>query len=80
MMYRDSVDAFVQLVSAGRASGITAKLGYLTNGIRYCSVRVEFDSGSEYYIEAYEQEAEDLYKEATRRSTELKVGLCLPNP
>jgi hypothetical protein len=74
-MYRNSVDAFVQLVSGGQVSEISVAIGYLTNGIRYCSVQVGFGDGSEYYIEAYEQEAEDLYKEATRRSTELRVAV-----
>lgn len=68
MMYRDSVDALVQLWAGGKASEISAKHGYMTNGIRYCSVQVKFGDGSEYRIEAYGQEAEDLYNEAARHS------------
>jgi hypothetical protein len=33
------------------------------NGIEYCSVEVTCDNGSQYGIQAYEDEAIDLYKE-----------------
>lgn len=82
-MYRNSVDAFVQLTSARQGSSIatattviteiSAKIGYLKNGIRHCSVQVAFASGDEYRIEALGEEAEALYREATEQSVALKV-------
>jgi hypothetical protein len=35
---------------------------YMRYGIEYCSVEVTSDNGSQYGIEAYEDEAIDLYK------------------
>jgi hypothetical protein len=82
-MYRNSVDAFVQLTSARQGSSIatattviteiSAKIGYLKNGIRHCSVQVAFDSGDEYRIEALGEEAEALYREAKEQSVALNV-------
>jgi hypothetical protein len=82
-MYRDSVDAFVQLTSARQGSSIatattviteiSAKIGYLKNGIRHCSVQVAFASGDEYCIEALGEEAEALYREAKEQSVALNV-------
>jgi hypothetical protein len=82
-MYRDSVDAFVQLTSARQGSSIatattviteiSAKIGYLKNGIRHCSVQVAFASGDEYRIEALGEEAEALYREAKEQSVALNV-------
>jgi hypothetical protein len=82
-MYRDSVDAFVQLTSARQGSSIatattviteiSAKIGYLKNGIRHCSVQVAFASGDEYHIEALGEEAEALYREAKEQSVALNV-------
>ena len=82
-MYRNSVDAFVQLMSARQRSsiatattvitGISAKIGYLKNGIRHCSVQVAFASGDEYRIEALGEEAEALYREAKEQSVALNV-------
>lgn len=82
-MYRNSVDAFVQLTSARQGSSIatattviteiSAKIGYLKNGIRHCSVQVAFASGDEYRIEALGEEAEELYREAKEQSVALNV-------
>jgi hypothetical protein len=82
-MYRNSVDAFVQLTSARQGSSIvtataviteiSAKIGYLKNGIRHCSVQVAFASGDEYRIEALGEEAEALYREAKEQSVALNV-------
>lgn len=82
-MYRNSVDAFVQLTSARQGSSIvtattviteiSAKIGYLKNGIRHCSVQVAFASGDEYRIEALGEEAEALYREAKEHSVALNV-------
>jgi hypothetical protein len=82
-MYRNSVDAFVQLTSARQGSSIatattviteiSTKIGYLKNGIRHCSVQVAFASGDEYRIEALGEEAEALYREAKEQSVALNV-------
>lgn len=82
-MYRNSVDALVQLTSARQRSSvatattviteISAKIGYLKNGIRHCSVQVAFASGDEYRIEALGEEAEALYREAKEQSVALNV-------
>jgi hypothetical protein len=52
---------------------ISAKIGYLKNGIRHCSVQVAFASGDEYRIEALGEEAEALYREAKEQSVALNV-------
>ena len=82
-MYRNSVDAFVQLMYARQRSSIatattaitevSAKIGYLKNGIRHCSVQVAFASGGEDRIEALGEEAEALYREAKEQSVALNV-------
>jgi hypothetical protein len=38
-------------------------ISYMRNGIQYCSVEVTCDNGSQYRIQAYGDEAVDLYKE-----------------
>ena len=38
-------------------------ISYMRNGIEYCSVEVTCDNGSQYTIQAYGDEAMDLYKE-----------------
>jgi hypothetical protein len=38
-------------------------IGHAINGIEYCSVEVTCDNGSQYGIQAYGDEAIDLYKE-----------------
>ena len=82
-MYRNSVDAFVQLTSARQGSSIatattviteiSANIRYLKNGIRHCSIQVAFASGDEYRIEALGEEAEALYREAKEQSVALNV-------
>jgi hypothetical protein len=47
---------------------ISAKTGYMQNGIRYCSVQVTFNTGEEYRIEAYGEEADELYSKASEKS------------
>jgi hypothetical protein len=39
------------------------KLSNMRNGVEYCSVEVSCDNGSQYGIQAYGDEAIDLYKE-----------------
>ena len=38
-------------------------ISHMRNGIEYCSVEVTCDNGSQYRIQAYGDEAVDLYKE-----------------
>jgi len=71
-MYRNSVDAFTQLLSP-TVSQITAKNGRMQNGIAYCTVQVMLASGEEYRIEAYDEEADELYRIAREQS----ALLCL---
>lgn len=76
-MYRNSIDAFTHLVSKERESSyrgkaevarISAKMGCMQNGIRYCSVQVTFNNGEEYRIDAYGEEADELYSKAREKS------------
>jgi len=48
---------------------LSAKMGYMQNGIRYCSVQVTFTDGEEYRVEAYGEEADELYDKAREKST-----------
>src|SRR5215204_6341596 len=43
-------------------------ISYMRNGIEYCSVEVTCDNGSQYTIQAYGDEAMDLYKEIYKSS------------
>ena len=40
----------------------------MKNGITYCVVKVMFDSGEECHIDAYDEEAVELYRIATEES------------
>lgn len=71
-MYRNSIDAFKQLLSP-TVSQISAKSGRMQNGITYCIVQVLFANGDEYRIEAYDEEADELYRAAGEQS----ALLCL---
>ena len=67
-MYRNSLDAFQQLLSPA-VSQIWAKTGRMQNGIAYCIVQVLFASGDEYRIEAFDEEADELYRIAREKSS-----------
>lgn len=67
-MYRNSLDAFQQLLSPD-VSQISAKAGRMQNGIAYCIVQILFASGDEYRIEAYDEEAGELYRIAEEQSS-----------
>jgi hypothetical protein len=76
--YRDSVEAFVDLVStsheeASEVRRIEARIKELQNGIRYCSIQVTFGSGAEYRVEAFGEEAEELYSKARARLAALEI-------
>jgi len=64
-MYRDSVDALQQLMSSS-VKQISAKSWRMRNGIEHCVVQVTLAGGEEYRIEAYGEEAEDLFKMAKK--------------
>jgi hypothetical protein len=67
-VYRNSLDAFQQLLSPD-VSQISAKAGRMQNGIAYCIVQILFASGDEYRIEAYDEEAGELYRIAEEQSS-----------
>jgi hypothetical protein len=71
-VYRNSVDAFMQLLSP-KVSQISTKAGRMQNGIEYCTVQVLLANGEEYRIEAYDEEADELYLAAREQS-----ALCAP--
>jgi hypothetical protein len=77
-MYRNSVDALNELlggrVSEGSVDSITPTIGLMKNGIIHCIVQVILSGGEEYRIEAYGEEAEQLWKAASERSSSF---LCL---
>lgn len=66
-MYHDSLEAFKQLISPA-VSRISAKISHLRNGITHCVVQVSLMNGEEFMIEAYDEEADELYKEATEKA------------
>jgi hypothetical protein len=70
--YRNSVDAFIKLLSP-TVNHISARSGCMQNGIAYCVVQVIFASGEECRIEAYDEEAEDLYRIAAEQSALLSL-------
>jgi hypothetical protein len=79
--YQDSVHALTELVplesneSSGRFCHITKlsdSVSHLTNGIEYCLVEVTCDGGEQYGIQAFGKEAEQLHKEALKRSQVLR--------
>jgi hypothetical protein len=70
VVYHNSIDAFQQLLSP-TVSQISAKTGCMQNGIAYCVVQVLFVNGDEYRIEAYDEEAGELYRVAKEQSAHL---------
>jgi hypothetical protein len=71
-VYRNSIDAFKQLLSP-TVGQISAKSGRMQNGVTYCIVHVLFANGDEYRIEAYDEEADELYRVAGEQA----ALLCL---
>jgi hypothetical protein len=73
-MYRDSVDALMRLLSGVDDEGlpmelpdiaaISSTIRTLKNGIRHCCVQVLFESGAQYKIDAFGEEADMLYLKA----------------
>jgi len=68
------VDALTKLLTDGGGDGevlessgissVSSEIGMLSNGLRHCSVQVKFESGVEYRIEAFGDEADELYRKA----------------
>jgi hypothetical protein len=56
-------------VSESSVDSITPTIGLMNNGIIHCIVQVVLSGGEEYRIEAYGEEAEELWKEAKKRSS-----------
>lgn len=75
-MFRNSVDAFVYLLDGREQQGhpmhsvtsIHVDVKYMANGIKRCGVQVLYDDGAGYSVEAYDKEADELYREAKIRS------------
>ncbi|MGI0036988.1 MAG: hypothetical protein ACRD99_01360 [Nitrososphaera sp.] len=78
-MYRDGVDALTRLLAGiddeGHAlklseiASISSMIKTLKNGIKHCCVRVLFESGAEYKIDAFGDEADELHLRARAHPT-----------
>jgi hypothetical protein len=78
-MYRDSVDALLHLLAGtddegnalepSKIASISSSIRTLKNGIRHCSIQVLFESGCEYKIDAFGDEADELYVRARSHPT-----------
>jgi len=79
-VFTSAADALSSLLEGkvdGPGCAITSKLpkiSYLENGIKYYTVEVTSKTGTQYWISAYEKEAEDLYRLATEKEHETKTG------
>jgi len=71
-LYHNSIEAFQHLLSPA-VSQISAKSGRMQNGIAYCIVQVLFATGDEYRIEAYDEEADELYRIAKQQSSLVRL-------
>lgn len=84
-MYASAAEALTALLE-GKVDGpgctITSKLheiAFLQNGIKYFAVEVTSETGAQYGIFGYDQEAEELYKVALQeRAPRVKVPLIIP--
>ena len=71
-MYSSPVEALENTVgelgtdSSYRISRLTGPEVRLANGIRYCYVEVSTSTGMQYGIEAFDEEADKLYRCASR--------------
>ena len=61
-VYGSSVEALNDLLVSEHMAEVTANLSYLPNGIAYSFVQVTSDDGSQYGLQAYGNEAIELYK------------------
>ncbi len=77
-MFHNSVDALTKLLTSSGGDGqvlessaissVSSKISVLSNGVRHCSVQVKFESGVEYRVEAFGDEADELYRKAREHS------------
>jgi hypothetical protein len=70
MAYRNSLDALRILLFTpqfgGVISGLSNNGSRLSNGLEYCLVEVTCSTGVQYGIQAYGEEAVDLYQEVIK--------------
>lgn len=75
MAFRDSIDAFMHAVNSNGAGGngnkmlqVRCSLGSMWNGVKHCSVQV-YSGPRGYCIDAYGEEAHELYRVASCYAT-----------
>jgi len=75
-VFHNSVDALTKLLTnsgdgqaleSSAISSVSSKISVLGNGVKHCSVQVKFESGIEYRVEAFGDEADELYRKARER-------------
>lgn len=71
MAFRSSIDAFLyalhEVAGEGQQAEILYSIGYMRNGMRHCSVQIS-RGRTGYGIEAYGEEADELYEVAKKHS------------
>ncbi len=83
-MYRDSIDALLCVLDErgtdtsrrGAVAEIAVQKDCLRNGIMHCHVELTCNDGAGYGIEAFGDEAEELYRVAKTRSVVVRIP-CL---
>jgi len=61
LKYKNSLDAMMTILSVGgRITHASNQISYMLNGIKYYSLEVRLN-GDDYFIQAIEQEAIDLF-------------------
>jgi hypothetical protein len=75
-LFNSSVDAFLYIVRSRSVRDVQASIGYMRNGIRRCSVQVSREDGAGYGIEAYGEEVEALFREASKHSKKAYVAMA----
>jgi hypothetical protein len=77
--YASSIDALHKLLTPASVFGschitnITQDIRYTTNGVEYCAVEVTCDDNVQYGIQAYGEEAIELYREALELSEKKQI-------
>lgn len=80
-MFRDSIDAFVSVLNErgtdpsrrGSVREVSVQMGYLKNGVRYCSVQITCNDGAGYGVDAFGDEAEVLNVVAKSYASTVRV-------
>lgn len=77
MAFRSSIDAFMyalhEVAVNGQQAEVLYSIGYMRNGLRHCSVQVSRDNIG-YGIEAYGEEADELYEVAKKHAGRIVVA------